>query len=299
MDTLEGTNSRAAPDPPTSGFLPAALPRRARSERVWGMPWPALRVVLQFALGISILLFWEYVPKIEAVSSNIRFLDPFFISSPTAIWKNLTGLITGNNDNKITLWPYLWTTVSATLAGTTIGLVLGALFGLLFSNSQRLSEVVRPFLILANSVPRVAIIPIFVVIMGPTIGASIISVVAVVFFLAFFNAFEGGISIREPLLENARLLGAGPLDVMRVIRLPMVLTWTFAAVPNAISFGLVVAVTTELIAGIPGMGSLILTATANIQVGLTFAIIVALSIVGLVLYWGAVALKIRIIHWKV
>ena len=262
------------------------------------MSWPIVRVVWQFGIAAVILLGWEYLPKVQFISSHVRFLDPFFISSPTAIAQNLVGLLTGNNDNRITLWPYLWTTVSATLIGSTVGLLVGALFGLVFSNSIKLSEVVRPFLILANSVPRVAIIPIFVVMMGPTIGASIVSVIAVVFFLGFFNAFEGGTSIREPLLENAKLLGAGPFEVMRSIRLPTVLTWTFAAVPNAISFGLVVAVTTELLAGIPGMGSLILTATANLQVGLTFAIIVALSIVGLVLYWGAVMLRNRVIHWK-
>lgn len=260
--------------------------------------WIAVRTLLQIGLAVLFLLAWEFLPKIKFLSTNFRFLDSFFISSPTATWHSLVGLLTGQNDNRITLWPYLWVTVSSTLAGTLIGLVLGGLCGLVFSNNRRLSEVVQPFLILANTVPRVAIIPIFVVMLGPTMGASILSVVAVVFFLVFFNAFEGGISIKESLVENAVLLGAGPIDVMRSIRLPMVLTWTFASVPNAISFGLVVAVTTELLAGIPGMGSLILTATANLQVAMTFAMIVALSAVGLILYWGSVFLQRRIIHWK-
>lgn len=277
---------------------PAYASRATTVRDLMGLHWPTLRLVLQISLAVAIITFWQFVPQIHFVSSHVKFLDPFFISSPAAIARDLYGLLTGQNDNHITLWPYLWTTVSATLIGSSLGLVLGAIFGLVFSNNHRLSEVVRPFLILANSVPRVAIIPIFVVMMGPTIGASVISVVAVVFFLGFFNAFEGGSSIREPLIENAMLLGGSSFDVMRLIRLPMVLTWTFAAVPNAISFGLIVAVTTELLAGIPGMGALILTATANIQVGLTFAIIVALSVVGLVLYWGAVALKSRVIHWK-
>jgi len=277
-----------------------SLGQLSRPDRGVGdaIPWPVLRFALQLLLATVVLLGWEYLPRIEVISSNIRFLDPFFISSPSAISRSLIGLLTGDNDNKITLWPYLWVTLSATILGSSIGLALGALCGLIFSNNQKLSEVVRPFLILANSVPRVAIIPIFVVMLGPTVAASVVSVIAVVFFLGFFNAFEGGISIKESLVENAKLLGAGPIDIMRSIRLPMVLTWTFAAVPNAISFGLIVAVTTELLAGIPGIGSLILTATANIQVALTFALIVALSVVGLVLYWGAVALKSRLIHWK-
>jgi NitT/TauT family transport system permease protein len=262
------------------------------------IPWSVQRPLYQIALAIAFLLAWEFLPQIGALSSRFHFLDPFFISSPTRMFHSLIGLLSGNNDNQISIWPYLWTTISATVLGSTLGMILGALFGLIFSNSRKLSEVVRPFLILANSVPRVAIIPIFVVMLGPTVSASVISVVAVVFFLGFFNAFEGGVSVPDALLENAKLLGASSYETMRSIRLPMVLTWTFAAVPNAISFGLIVAVTTELLAGIPGMGALLLTATANLQVDFTFAIIAALSLVGLILYWGAVLLQRRVIHWK-
>lgn len=260
--------------------------------------WRTVRPLLQIGLALAFLLAWEFLPKVPLLAAHLRFLDPFFISSPTATWHSLVGLLTGDNDNRITIWPYMWVTVSSTLVGTLIGLLLGAVCGLVFSNNRRLSEVVQPFLIVANSIPRVALIPIFVVMLGPTMGASIVSVIAVVFFLAFFNAFQGGRSIKDSLVENAVLLGAGPFEVMRSIRLPMVATWTFAAVPNAISFGLVVTVTTELLAGIPGIGSLILTATANLQVDLTFAMIVLLSGVGLVLYWGSVFLQRRVIHWK-
>ncbi|SMF24934.1 NitT/TauT family transport system permease protein [Xaviernesmea oryzae] len=268
------------------------------SRHSFRIGWPVQRFLYQCALAAAFLLAWEYLPRIDALSSRFSFLDAFFISSPSRMFRSLVGLLSGNNDNQLTLWPYLWTTLSATIMGSTIGMILGALFGLIFSNSRKLSEVVRPFLILANSVPRVAIIPIFVVMLGPTIAASVVSVVAVVFFLGFFNAFEGGISVPNSLIENSKLLGASPFETMRSTRLPMVLTWTFAAVPNAISFGLIVAVTTELLAGIPGMGGLLMTATANLQVDFTFAIIAALSAVGLVLYWGAVFLQRRVIHWK-
>ena len=98
-----------------------------------GEVWWGLRLV------VLVLLAWEYLPKIKVISSNIRFLDAFFISSPSAIWQSLMGLLTGQNDNRITLWPYLWLTLSSTLAGTLIGLLLGGLFGLVFSNNRRLS----------------------------------------------------------------------------------------------------------------------------------------------------------------
>ncbi|UPJ71834.1 ABC transporter permease subunit [Bradyrhizobium sp. 187] len=276
----------------------AEMPAPAATRKSAGISWPVQCLLIQIALSVVFLLGWQYLPTIKLLSQNIKVFDSFFISSPTAVARDIVGLMTGENDNRITLWPFLWTTVVATVLGTSIGLILGALAGLLVSNSEKLGDVTRPFLVIANSIPRVAIIPIFVVLAGPTLAASVISIVAVVFFVAFFNALEGGRSIQPAILENAKLLGAGDYQIMRSIRLPMVLTWTFAAIPNAISFGLIVAVTTELLAGIPGMGALLLSATANIQAGLTFAIIVILSVVGLCLYWGTTAIRNRVIHWR-
>lgn len=263
-----------------------------------GMGWPFWRAACQLGIVVALLSAWQFLPKIDWLSSRFRILDPFYVSSPTEVWASLQNLISGDPSTGVTMWPYLRTTVTATLEGTIIGLALGALAGLIFSNSERLSQVSRPFIVLANSVPRVAIIPISVVIVGPTTTASVINVVAVVFFIGFFNSFEGGRSIKPAVLENAQLLGASNYHLMRSIRLPMVLTWTFAAVPNAISFGLIVAVTTELLAGVPGMGVLLQTATANIQTSTTFAIIVVLSIVGLVLYWMALFVQRAVLAWQ-
>ena len=253
--------------------------------------------LVQVGLVIAFLLGWQYLPTVGVLSANIKLFDRFYISSPSAVWQTLGNLLTGTHGIP-RLWPYMATTVSATVIGAAVGLFLGAVFGLIFSNSVKLSEIARPFIVLMNSVPRVALIPIFVLLAGPTVEASTISVVATVFFLAFFNAFEGGISVRQAVIDNARLLGAGRLEIMRYVRLPMVAAWTFAAVPNAISFGLVVAVTTELLAGIQGMGYLLLTSTTNVEASLTFAIIVALSVVGLVLFSVATLFRNRLLHWQ-
>ena len=261
--------------------------------------WRWWRLLIQVAIGVSFLLAWQYLPEVDALADRYKFLNSFFISSPTEIADWVGKLTFGSGTNGITLWPYLRTTVWAALVGVTIGLSLGALAGLIFSNSKKLSEVIRPFIVLANSVPRVAIIPIFVVIAGPTARASILSVVAVVFFLGFFNALQGGSSIPQRMLDNAHLLGASQIGIMRTIRLPMVLSWTFAAVPNAISFGLVVAVTTELLAGVKGMGQLLQTSMVNANADLTFAVIVVLSVVGLIMYGAATLLRDFLLRWDV
>jgi NitT/TauT family transport system permease protein len=251
----------------------------------------------QAAVVIGFVLAWQYLPTLGFLSSHLRIFDRFYISSPSEVGQTLADLVRGSNGIPV-LWPYLVKTVLATVIGAAIGLLLGGLFGLIFSNSQRLSEIARPFVVLMNSVPRVALIPIFVLLAGPTVEGSTISVVATVFFLAFFNAFEGGVSVKQVMIENATLLGAGRLAIMWYVRRPMVVAWTLAAVPNAISFGLVVAVTTELLAGIQGMGYLLLTSTTNVEASLTFAIIVALSVVGLLLFSVATIFRNRVLHWQ-
>lgn len=271
------------------------IPRPGQAKKKLSTP---ARLGWQAAFAATFLLAWEYLPKIDWISSRFKFLNEFFISSPSAVTSRISDLATGNNPNEITLWPYLGTTVWAAVAGVTIGLAIGAFAGLVFSNSRRLSDVFRPFIVLANTIPRIALIPIFIVIYGPTVKTSILSVVAVVFFLAFFNAFEGGCSVRQPIIDNALLLGASPRAIMRTIRLPQVLVWTFAIVPNAIAFGVVVATTTELLTGINGMGTLLQESLLLADSTLTFSVIVVMSMVGLVLYLLTTKLRDLVMRWE-
>ena len=81
------------------------------------------------------------------------------------------------------------------------------------------------------------------------------------------------------------------------IRLPYVYQWVFAALPNAISFGLLVVVTTELLTGTQGVGSLLLLATTNLDATLTLALAFLLSMVGLILVSAADLLRGRVLHW--
>jgi NitT/TauT family transport system permease protein len=286
---------------PTSTVAAAPAPDPARSSRRTGPRnnWPLQRAGYQALLVVVFFSAWQYLPTIEWLSTRYKFLNKFYISSPTDVAARLSDLLVGGGESGVTIWPYLRITLVATVVGVAIGVGLGLIVGLIFSNFRRLSEVVRPFIVLANTVPRIALIPIFVVIVGPTTKASILNVTAVVFFLAFFNAFEGGTKIRQAVVDNAHLLGASSYQIMRTIRLPQVLSWTFAVVPNAISFGLIVAVATELIAGVRGVGILLQQSMVNISTDLTFAIIVILSVSGLIMYGLATLLRNFVLRWEV
>jgi NitT/TauT family transport system permease protein len=100
------------------------------------------------------------------------------------------------------------------------------------------------------------------------------------------------------MLQNARVLGATNWQVMMRVRLPHVMIWTFAAIPNAVAFGLVSVVTTELLTGTIGMGGLMLAATSNLNADLSFAVMIILSVVGIALVTTAERVKRRVLRWR-
>lgn len=246
-------------------------------------------------IAIGFLLVWEYAPHWQGLKDRVHWVDPFFISSPSRVYHELDYLFTGTRGPSV--WPYLENTLKGTFLGTAIGLAIGLAAGAILSDNPRLAQIVAPFITMLNSIPRIALIPIVVLIVGPTLQASIISAVLVVTFIAFFNALQGGRSVPVNVLQNARLLGANRRQVMLRVRFPYVLMWTFAALPNAIAFGLLTVVTAELLTGSQGMGNLVFSATTNVDATLSFAVVVILSFVGVVIVSVMERLKRRLLHW--
>jgi NitT/TauT family transport system permease protein len=245
---------------------------------------------------VAVLLAWQYLPQVGWLRKRSPAFDPFFVSSPSRIFHRLVDLATGA-PGQPDLWVNVWQTVEGTFLGVLIGTALGALAGLIFSNSQLTSRIFSPFIVMINATPRIALIPIFVIIFGPTLTASVVTAVVVVFFLVFYNAFNGGVSVPTQALQNARLLGASSYEVMRYVRLPYVMVWTFASLPNAISFGLVAVVTAEILMGTLGLGQLLNESIQLADSTLTFAVVVVLTLLGVTLVMVSGVAKRRILHW--
>lgn len=258
-------------------------------KRRWVWFWRAV-------ITVVFLLLWQYLPRVDWVRGQVHWVDPFFISSPTRVYHELDHLFTGTHGVP-SVWPYLENTLKATFIGTAIGVGLGIVAGAILSDSPPLAQIFSPFITMMNSIPRIALIPIVVLIVGPTLKASVISAVLVVTFIAFFNALQGGRSVPPQVLQNARLLGAKRRQILFRVRFPYVLMWTFAALPNCISFGLLTVVTAELLTGSKGMGNLIFSATTNVDATLSFAVVVILSFVGAVIVALTEQLKKRLLHW--
>jgi NitT/TauT family transport system permease protein len=276
-----------------SAHATPAAARRDRNHRVSRRLWIT---AIQLALFLVFLAAWQWLPTIPWLASKSHVFDSFFVSSPSKIFQRLRELFSGA-DSVTPIWSYIWNTISASTIGLLIGMSLGAVFGLILGSSAVLSDILRPFLVALNAIPRIALIPIVVVLFGPTTLGSITVSVMVTFFVAFFNAYEGARSVAPPLIQNARLLGAGRAGVMRHVRLPYVLAWTIAALPLAATFSVISVVTGELLIGAPGLGLLLGNATSTADATLTFSLVIILSVLGLVTVLGADQISKRVLHW--
>jgi NitT/TauT family transport system permease protein len=243
-----------------------------------------------------VILGWQYLPTVKGLRKHSPVFDPFFVSSPTKVAILIYQMATASHGQPY-IWPYLWDTLEATLIGTAIGVAAGAVFGLVVSNSPVLQGALNPFIALINATPRVAFIPIFVIIFGPTQATAIVTVVAVVFFLSFYTAYEGGLRVPVVLLQSASLLGATSGEAMLRVRWRYVLAWTLTTVPNALSFGLVSVVFAEVLTGQMGMGELLTNSISTVNATLTFSVVVVLGVSGVILVAIANVIEKRALHW--
>lgn len=250
----------------------------------------------RLAIAVALLAGWQWLPSVGFIHSRFSFMDPFFISSPSRAFPTIWDLMTGRH-RTATIWSPLGQTLEATVVGVLIALVVGFLLGVLLSNWDTVNQTVRPYLVLANSVPRISIIPIIVLCFGNPVTAGTVTAFTVIVFLVFFNSFEGASQIPASMIANARLLGASSWTILFSVRGPYALAWTMAAVPTAISFGLIGTVTAEIFTGGQGVGGLLTSAVSTANSDLTMAIVIILSVIGVVAVAGAGALRTWLLPW--
>jgi NitT/TauT family transport system permease protein len=254
------------------------------------------RIALYQVVLLCVFLgLWEGLTRVPYLVKN-TFLDPFFISRPSLIalqlWKWTFGVQAGF------LLPHLASTLGATLLGLVVATSTGFLVGLLLSQSPTMAKTLNPFIVSLNSLPRIAMVPLITMVFGLGLLAKVVTAWFVVFFLIFFNTFKGSVSIEKHLLQFCQTLGGTPRQIMWSVRVPSALAWTFAALPNAISFSLVAVVIAEFVGTTRGMGYLIVTALSTLNATEMFAAITVLGLSGIALVAIAERVERRLLRWS-
>lgn len=166
------------------------------------------------------------------------------------------------------------------LLGLVVGGVLGIIVGIILGQSKMLAEIFEPFITALYTMPKHALIPLFIMWVGIGAMLGILTAAVIVFFLVFFNTFFGIKDVSQSLVNGVRVMGGSSLDVMFRVRLPSALIWVVAALKLAVPQAVVGVVVAEMLAGDSGLGYLVSRNAGMFNSAGTFAALLALLIAG-------------------
>ena len=196
------------------------------------------------------------------------------------------------------VYQHLGVTLLETVLAFGIGTVLGLVCGLWLALSPLASAILEPYLKAANSMPRVILAPIFALWFGLGIWSKVALAVTLVFFVVFFNVYQGVKEVSPVVLNNARMLGANQRQLLRTVYLPSATAWVFSSLHTSVGLAFVGAVVGEYLGSARGVGYLILQAEGTFDVNTVFAGIVVLTLCALLLDGLVGRLERRLMKWQ-
>jgi NitT/TauT family transport system permease protein len=257
---------------------------RARSRRNFIVQ--SLRVLV----AVCIVGSWELTTRAE-------WVDPFFFGQPSGIAAQLLKWVM-NGTAQGPLWEQILVTLEETVLGFLIGVLLGIIFGVVLGRNRLLADVAGPYIKAMNAMPRVVLGSIFVIALGLGMPSKVALAVVLVFFVVFFNAFQGVREVDRNLLANARILGANERQLSTSVILPSALSWIIASLHTSFGFALVGAIVGEYLGATKGIGLMIATAQGTFNANGVYAAMLILAIVAVVAESVVTWLENRLIRWR-
>lgn len=224
-------------------------------------------------------------------------VDPFFFGQPSGIWTRLIDLFQ-NGTEFGSFYQNIWTTIQEAIFGFGFGAVAGVIFGVALGQSRFLAEVLGPYIKMVNAIPRIVLGSIFIVAFGIGTLPKVLLAAVLVFFIVFFNAFQGVREVDRNILNNAKVLGASQMQVTRHVIVPSALTWIIASLHSAFGFAIVGALVGEMLGSQSGLGLVIKTAQNNFDANGVFATMLVISVIVLGAEWLIGKLEHRLLAWR-
>jgi NitT/TauT family transport system permease protein len=241
------------------------------------------RQLASYALIIGFFLLWE------ALCSAFKISD-LVVPRPSQILVTLW-------QYKAALLPHTLQTLYTTLAGFALGILIGIALGTLVGSSRLAYDVAYPLLVGFASIPKVAVVPIFVLWFGAGTVPAILTAMIMCIFPIVVNVATG-LATTEPELEDVmRTLRASKLDILRNVGLPRTMPYFFASLKVAVTLAFVGTVISETVASNRGIGNVMMIASSNFDVPLVFAGLLILATLGVSLYVGFSFLEVRVTGW--
>jgi NitT/TauT family transport system permease protein len=248
------------------------------------LPSWVIEVALPIATIVALFVGWEAGCRMFAIPSYI-------IPAPSAIWAE-TSALPGT-----IAWHTLVTTKTV-LLGFLVSVVVSLPLAVLLTSSPMVAAAVYPLLVLTQAIPKVAMAPILVVVLGTSELPRVVVTFLVAFFPLVLAIAAGLVSVPLELIELGRACKAKRWTELWRIRLPYAVPFIFSGLKSAVALAVVGAVVAEFVNADAGLGYLIQTATAFFKVGLAWGALIILSIIGIVLFQIIVAVERIFCPWS-
>jgi NitT/TauT family transport system permease protein len=204
-------------------------------------------LLLQAIVAVFAIAFWHVLSTEDYF--GVAVLPPFFFSTPGDVAARVVRLFAGG-----TIWRHLWVTLSESMLAFAIGSIGGVLVGFWFARKPMVAAVLDPYVKMINALPRVVLAPIFTLWFGLGIWSKVALGVTLVFFIVFFNVYQGVKEVSPTVLANARMLGMNDRQLMRHVYWPSALSWMFSSLHTSVGFAVVGAVAGEYLVSAAGLG---------------------------------------------
>lgn len=236
--------------------------------------------LLPSATLVLVLVVWE-------AAYHIFKIPKFIVPAPS-------GIIVETWEWRFRLVEHTWVTLYETLGGFGLSVAVGVPLAILIVYSPLLRNAIFPLLVVAQSVPKVAIAPVLLLIIGHGVGSKIIVAFLVAFFPIIVDTATGLASTPAELLDLSRLYRASPLKTFMKVRFPMALPFFFSGLKVAITLAVIGAVVGEFVGSDKGLGYIIISATSYWKANLAFGSMILLALMAIILF-GLISLVERFV----
>jgi NitT/TauT family transport system permease protein len=248
-------------------------------------------IALQLLVAVISILIWHLLTTIPVGGKPL--FPPFFFSTPVDVAARIMKWFSEG-----TIWRHLWITLVEAMLAFVLGSIGGILIGFWFARQQRVAAVFDPYVKAANALPRIVLAPIFTLWFGLGIWSKVALGVTLVFFIVFFNVYQGVKEVSPTVLANARMLGMSERQLMRHVYWPSALSWMFSSLHISVGFAVVGAVVGEYLGSAAGLGYLILQAEMTFDIAGVFAGMFVLAAFVLFIDFMVTLVERRLLVWR-
>ena len=266
---------------------------------MWKLIKPRAQTLWLWQLSLLALLFaFWHVMTVPGLIPPLLFADErqaaFFFGEPLKIFVRVWAWFVRDAD----IYQHLGVTLTETLLAFATDSALGLAGGLWLALSPLASALLEPYIKAFNAMPRIILAPIFAVWFGLGMGSKVALGVTLVFFIVFFNVYQGVKEVSPVVLANARMLGASQRQLLRHVYMPSATSWVFSSLHTSVGLAFVGAVVGEYLGSSQGVGYLILQAEGSFDINTVMAGILVLTAFALVLDEAVGQIEKRLMKWQ-